>query len=64
MVGYSENSATGMYWMYNRATKRLVLIRDVKWHWFYGENAANEPTLFDFNEGTWQKTTIRENEGN
>ena len=38
--------------MYNPATKRVILTRDVKWRGFDGANAATEPTLFEFTEGT------------
>ena len=60
ILGYTENWATGTYQMYNPATKQVILKGDIKWNGFDGENASNEPTLFDFTEGTGQKTTIRE----
>ena len=58
MVGYAANSATGTYLMYNTATKRVILTRDIKWHGFDGANAANEPTLFYFTQVTGQKKTL------
>ena len=61
MVRYAENSATGMYLMYNTATKRVILTRGIKWHGFDGSNTANYPTLFVFIEGTAQKTKISDN---
>ena len=61
MVGYAANSATGTYLMYNTATKRVILTRDIKWQGFDGANTANYPTLFDSIEGTVQKTTIGDN---
>ena len=52
MVEYAVNPATETYRMYNPATKRVILTHDMKWHVFDGENAANDPTLFDFDECT------------
>ena len=50
--------------MYKPATKRVVLTCDVEWHGFDGSNSANNPTFFEFIEGTVQKTTIRDNARN
>ena len=50
--------------MHNLATSRVILTSDVKWNGFYGANVANEPTLFDFTDGTEKKTTSRENKRN
>ena len=32
MVGYTKKTATGIYQLYNNATKRVVLTHDIKWH--------------------------------
>ena len=34
VVGYAENSATGMYLMYSLSNKRVILTLGVKWHGF------------------------------
>ena len=61
VVGYAANSATRTYLMYNTATDRVILTRDIKWHKFDGANTENYPTLFVSIEGTSQKTTISDN---
>ena len=42
--------------MYKTDTKRVILTRDVKWHGFDGENAANDPTLLDLTESKVHKS--------
>ena len=34
----------------------MVLTHDIKWHGFDGENAANNPTIFDLTEGKVYKS--------
>ena len=41
--------------MYKPDTNQAVLTLDIKWHRFYGENVANEPTPFVFTEDTGVK---------